>query len=164
MNQQTMTISSARFGEVEVPVDDIIEFPRGLLGFENAKRFVLLAQPEFEPFGHLHSLDDPELSFIVVSPRLIFPHYKVEIDPREVADLDAANATDITVFVIVTVPETVSRMSANLQGPLLINPQNKRGKQVVLVHSPYTTCHYIEDELSKVQRPKHLDRSLATAP
>jgi flagellar assembly factor FliW len=49
----------------------------------------------------------------------------------------------------VTVPDNVSRMSVNLQGPILVNKLNNLAKQIVLVHSPYTTCHYIADELEK---------------
>jgi flagellar assembly factor FliW len=97
----------------------------------------------------MQSLDDPALAFVVVNPRLFFPHYKVEVDPREIAELEAQSADDIVMWTIVTVPDDIKRMSVNLQGPLLLNIKNNRAKQIVLVHSPYTTCHYPADEIQK---------------
>ena len=150
----TITVPTTRFGEIEVEQQFIIDFPKGILGFEDKHHFVLIDQPEYSPFMHLQSLDDPSLAFTVVNPRLVFPHYKVQIDRQEIVELDARNLDDIITWVIVTVPADATRMSANLQGPVLVNRQNNRGKQVVLVRSPYTTRHYLMDEITKNATPK----------
>jgi flagellar assembly factor FliW len=149
MPAATITVTTTRFGELKTDDAQIIDFPKGLLGFENNRRHVLIGRPEYHPFMHLQSLDDPGLAFIVVNPRLFFPHYKVEIDPREITELSTADSRQLDTWVIVTVPEDWSRMSANLQGPILVNRANNRAKQVVLVHGPYTTRHYLMDELQK---------------
>ena len=148
---ETLTIETTRFGKLTVNEADTILFPKGLLGFEEHRRFLLLTAPEYAPFAHLQSLDDPALSFVVLNPNLVFPHYKVEVDPREIAELEVADVTEVAALGIVTVPEDMGRMSVNLQGPVLLNRRNKRAKQIVLVHSPYTTCHYIADELQRRQ-------------
>lgn len=145
----TITVPTTRFGELEVETSKIVDFPKGILGFEANGRFVLIEQPDVQPFVYLQSLDDPGLAFIVVNPRMLFPQYKVQIEPQEIADLNVRDINNICMWVIVTVPEDVKRMSANLQGPILINQENNCGKQVVLVRSPYTTRHYVMDELSK---------------
>ena len=149
MPTAAITVTTTRFGELKTDEEHIVDFPKGLLGFENQRRYALISRPESHPFVHLQSMDDPGLAFIVVSPKLFFPHYKVEIDPREIAELSTTESAQIETWVIVSVPEDWTRMSANLQGPILVNRANNRAKQVVLVHGPYTTRHYLVDELHK---------------
>jgi flagellar assembly factor FliW len=149
MPKAPVTVTTTRFGDVQTDDGHIIDFPKGLLGFENHRRYALVARPEYHPFVHLQSLDDPALAFIVVNPRLFFPHYKVEVDPREISELAATDTRRLETWVIVTVPEDWTRMSANLQGPILVNRDGNRAKQVVLVHGPYTPRHYLMDELQK---------------
>ncbi|MBD3298690.1 MAG: flagellar assembly protein FliW [candidate division Zixibacteria bacterium] len=145
----TIAVPTTRFGDLDVDTSKIIDFPKGILGFEANGRFILIEQDDVKPFVYLQSLDDPSLAFIVVEPRLVFPNYKVQIEPQEIADLNVKDINNISMWVIITVPEDVQRMSANLQGPLLINQENNCGKQVVLVRSPYTTRHYLMDEFAK---------------
>ncbi|MBI3872852.1 MAG: flagellar assembly protein FliW [candidate division Zixibacteria bacterium] len=149
MTSVTTTLENTRFGTLAPPEEAIIRFPRGLLGFEAHTSFTVIAEKALAPFAQLQSLDDPDLAFVIVNPGLLFPHYKVEIDPREIAELAVHDLGLVTTWVIVTVPADLARMSANLQGPLLVNRLNNLGKQVVLVHSSYTTCHYIVDEMPK---------------
>ena len=152
---QQITVPTTRFGELEVESSKIIGFPKGILGFEAHGHFVLIEPPDIQPFVYLQSLEDPALAFIVVSPKLFFPHYKVQVEPQEIADLNVSDINRISMWVIVTVPEDVARMSVNLQGPILINQENNCGKQVVLIRGPYTTRHYLMDEIKKVRPAGH---------
>jgi len=149
MPTAAITVTTTRFGELKTDGEHMIDFPKGLLGFESRRHYALISRPESHPFVHLQSVDDPGLAFVIVNPRLFFPHYKVEIDPREIAELASTDTRQIETWVIVTVPEEWSRMSANLQGPILVNRANNLAKQVVLVHGPYTTRHCLMDELQK---------------
>ena len=151
MSEESIAIETTRFGIVEVSADEVIHFPKGILGFEHRRQFIIVANDEFEPFAYLQSAEDPGLAFIVVNPRLFFPNYKVQVDRPEIAELSAANLGRIDTWVIVTVPDDIATMTANLQGPLLINRDRNIGKQVVLIRSPYTTRHYLLDELKKAR-------------
>ncbi len=162
MTTAPLTVTTTRFGNIETDEGHILDFPKGLLGFENNRRYALLGRPDYQPFMHLQSLDDPGLAFVVVNPRLFVQHYKVEVDPREIVELSVSDTRQLETWVIVTVPEDWTRMSANLQGPILVNRENNRAKQVVLVHGPYTTRHYLMDELQKQGVPgARPDRALA---
>ncbi len=44
-----MKIESPRFGTLEVDASKIIEFPRGLPGFESCRRFTLFDPPGNDP-------------------------------------------------------------------------------------------------------------------
>lgn len=151
MLEEPVTVETTRFGIVEVGADEVIEFPKGLLGFENRRQFIIVANDEHEPFAFLQSVDDPGLAFVMVNPRLFFPNYKVQVDRPEIAELSVTNLNRIDTWVIVTVPDDIAAMTANLQGPLLINRDRNIGKQVVLMRSPYTTRHYLLDELKKAR-------------
>ncbi|MBI5868972.1 MAG: flagellar assembly protein FliW, partial [candidate division Zixibacteria bacterium] len=131
MTTAPLTVTTTRFGNIETDEGHILDFPKGLLGFENNRRYALLSRPDYQPFMHLQSLDDPGLAFVVVNPRLFFQHYKVEVDPREIVELSVSDTRQLETWVIVTVPEDWTRMSANLQGPILVNRENYRAKQVV---------------------------------
>ena len=147
MTTEEVTIPTTRFGEISVAAEKIITFPKGLLGFEHCRRYCLIADAQTTPLVYMQSLEDPALAFVVVDPRVFYPDYKVEIDPNEIAELEVGDVNDITTWVIVTVPEDITRLSVNLQGPLLLNTRSYRAKQVVLTRSPYTTCHCIADEV-----------------
>jgi len=122
---------------------DVVTFPRGILGFEDCRHFRLERNPEWEPFAKLHSLDQPRLSFVVAPPRLFMPDFLIRVDPHEVAELDMHSAADAELWAIVTIPDDPRQMSANLQGPIVINRANGKGKQVVLTRSEYSTRQLI---------------------
>ncbi len=151
MPEETITVETTRFGNIEVGAGALIHFPKGILGFEHRGQYVIVSNDEHEPFAFLQSAEDPGLAFIIVNPRLFFPNYKVQVDRPEIAELAATDLNRIDTWVIVTVPDEIASMTANLQGPLLINRDRNIGKQVVLMRSPYTTRHYLLDELKKTQ-------------
>jgi len=151
MPAESLTIQTTQFGIVEVDAAGVIHFPKGLLGFEHRNQFIIIKNDEHEPFAHLQSVEDPSLTFIIVNPRLFFPNYKVQVDRPEIAELSVTDLSRVNTWVIVTVPDEIASMSANLQGPLLINRDKNIGKQVVLMRSTYTTRHYLLDEIKKTK-------------
>lgn len=144
-----MKIVTLRFGDLEIPEEKIIDFPKGLLGFEQFHKYVILQREDSEPFRWLQSLDDPNLAFVIVNPIFFFPNYKIKLHIKELADIGVTEDSDVETFVIVTIPRDISQMAANLQGPLLINTDRGLGKQVVFVNGPYTISHNVIDELNK---------------
>ncbi len=142
------TYSTTRFGDLEVRDDDVIQIPEGILGFGSQKRYVLLEDPEQEPFLWLQSLDDPELAFVLVDPLLFFPEYQVKISREEIADLELEEAAEARILAVVVVSEDPGKITANLKGPLILNPRTRRAKQVVLLDEEYGTRHPLLAQLS----------------
>lgn len=137
--------ATVRFGVLDVPESEQLEFGRGLLGFENLKRFVHLEIDAEQPFGWLQSLDDPQVAFVVTRPALFFPEYSVEVDPRELGDVRPSPNERLLVLGICTLAESPALVTMNLQGPLVINQATRRGKQLVLNHSGYGTQHRLTE-------------------
>ncbi|MBU1318663.1 MAG: flagellar assembly protein FliW [candidate division Zixibacteria bacterium] len=144
-----MKIATLRFGELDVPEDKMVEFPKGILGFEQFQKYVILQNEDSEPFKWMQSIEDPNLAFVIANPAFFFPNYKIEMHIRELNEINVAESSCVETYVIVTIPKDISQMSANLQGPLLINTDDNLGKQVVFVNSRYTIRHLIMDELKK---------------
>lgn len=136
-------VNSLKFGTLEVPDDKIIYMERPVLGFEQLKTFCLVEIPELRPFLWLQSTEDQTVAFLVINPVVFFPKYRIEINPKEIAELRVAKVENVETYVIVTTPEDPKQVSANLQGPILINTENNLAKQLVLVNSQYQVKHLL---------------------
>jgi flagellar assembly factor FliW len=141
-----LKIESPRFGTLEVEPSRIIEFPRGLVGFENCRRFSLFHAEGGEPtYFILQSLDDPTVAFHIADPAKFGFAYELVLSDEEAADLDIADAersvskstAELAVVVILSKESAGQPVSANLNGPLIINLDTRRGLQHVFVRLDY---------------------------
>lgn len=146
-----MLFETLRFGNMDIPQDKIITMARPILGFENLKSFCIVESEEMSPFMWLQSLEEPSVAFIVVNPRLFVPDYAIEVNRKEIADLEIQDIEAVETYVIVTVPENPREMSANLQGPVLINTGNNLARQLVMVNSEYNVIHHLLDSTDTVE-------------
>lgn len=155
-----MIIESVRFGQLEVPDDKIITMKRPILGFEKLVSFCLVQREDMEPFHWLQSTEDPEVAFIVLNPAVFYEDYRIEVNPKEIAELEIADLKSVETYAVVTVPEDPQRMSVNLQGPILINTENGFAKQLILVNSDYRVQHFIADEVLSDEAATTREREL----
>jgi flagellar assembly factor FliW len=114
-------------------------FPEGLLGFSSHRNFFLVpyrpADGSASPFFVLQAEQD-DLSLPLISPHYMVPDYKVAPPPELRSVLGAASPAELSVFVIVTLRERVEEITANLQGPILLNPASRLGLQLVVEQYP----------------------------
>jgi flagellar assembly factor FliW len=122
----TLTIDSSRFGTLEIPAEDVIVFPAGLIGL-GGRRFALVATDD-SAFSWLHSIDDPSLALPVTNPWQFFADYAVDLSDEAAAPI-TADAADVTVFVTVRAGAELSDFYANLRAPILI--AEGQGHQVI---------------------------------
>jgi len=141
-----MTIQSKPYGQIEISDRQVITFPVGIFGFENLHKYALLdtGQP---PFYWLQSLDETAIAFIIMNPYVFRPDYVLDVSGEDLDAIDYETDEDILVFAIVTIPEEESRMSANLQGPVIINRVRQLGHQAISLNQSWKTKHFIMDEL-----------------
>ena len=144
-----MKYQTNRFGKIGFEEKDILFLPKGILGFSQLSKYVIIEKSEYDPFKWIQSVEDPDVAFVIVDPTLFFPNYKLEVNEKELEELNFKQMKELITYVIVTVPPDSSQMSADLLGPLVINSKKRIAKQVVMPNSPYTTKHYILDELKK---------------
>ena len=124
-----------------VPEDKVITMERPILGFEKLRNYCLVEMEELAPFYWMQSTEEPAVAFLVCNPLIFFEDYRIEINSQEIAELEVDNVRSVETYVIVTIPDNGEDVSANLQGPILINNENRRAKQLVLVNSEYDVRH-----------------------
>lgn len=140
---------TTRFGEIEVESSELITLPKGLIGFPELTKYVLLDHDKDSPFKWLQSMDDGSIAFVLINPLLFKPDYAVEVTEEEVADLSLKSEEDAVISVIVTMPTNPNNMTANLKAPLVFNLKNRQGKQLILQDQEYTTRHNVIEEMNK---------------
>ncbi len=128
-----MQVATHLFGTVDVNPDTILQFPQGLLGFEENRRFQLIHE---ESAGSppatftLQSLDDPEVAFQIIDPTALGFEYEVELSDEETAALKLASLADVAVMVVLFKEE--GKVGVGTRSPLLINVRERLGMQKVL--------------------------------
>jgi len=144
-------VETKPYGSIEVDERQKIFFPYGILGFESLKDYVLLDARQ-QPFYWLQSLDVVEIAFVLINPRIFRPDYRLEVEKEELKEIGIESEEDILDFAIVTIPENSSDMTANLQGPIIINKKTRVGRQSISLNPEWRVRHKILDELASVRQ------------
>lgn len=127
-----MRIQTSRFGVVEITEQDVIDFPEGLLGFNDLRKFVLLDDPNDEIFAWLQSCEEPGLAFPVLEPELFTVNYTIGLSKFDLESIQLESSEGSRSFSIITIPEDPTQMTANLKAPVVINVSKRVGRQCVL--------------------------------
>jgi flagellar assembly factor FliW len=148
-----MDVKTKTMGIKEVDSSQIVTFPDGLFGFEDFKKYAVI-DSEYEPFIWLQSVDDEKLAFLIVDPFIISSDYEADIDDESLKKINVKSPEDVIVMAIVTVPADGSHITANLQGPIVINKRNNLCEQVILSDNRWTTKQDIIEALKNNREGK----------
>ncbi|MCD1654881.1 flagellar assembly protein FliW [Treponema zuelzerae] len=140
-----MDIRTKAMGTVSIVEKQIITLELGFYGFAQFKRFALL-DAEQKPFIWVQSLEKEDLAFLVLDPFIFRPDYEIDVDDSLLSSLEIDSPSDVLVFVLVTIPGNGSPITANLQGPLIVNKKNNKALQAVLSDPRWQTKHDIAAE------------------
>ena len=145
-----MKIKTIIFGEIEIADEKIITFENGIIGFPDLKRFALLHdedQGDEAGIRFLQSFDEPAFAMPVMEPLIVKPDYDPEVEDELLACVGNLTQENLIVLVTVTVPSDLTKMSVNLQGPIIINAEEKKGCQLIVENSDYPVKFPIYDIL-----------------
>jgi len=141
------SIETKNFGAVSYEPESIVEFPRGLPGFEERKGFIALRFSASEPLIFLQSLEDPALCFPTLPVLVVDPKYQLRVsqEDRELTGLAVGRplviGQDVLCLTVVSLRENGS--SANLLAPLVVNLHNRKAVQAVAADSGYSHQHVL---------------------
>ncbi len=128
-------------GSVSLDQAYMHHFADGLYGFPEEKEFALLEDGDDSPFLWLQSTKQADLAFVVIDPSLFCGESyvpgvsSVDLEMMEVKDL-----SECFIYVIVTIPsDRPQDMTANLQGPVLLNRSKKIGRQIISLDNNHQT-------------------------
>jgi len=134
-----MIITTSRFGQLDVDADRLIVFDDGVLGFPDQHEYALIQTGEGSGFYWLQSVARADLAFVVCDPRLFVADYDVPVKTEDLECIELDTPTHAQIFVIVNKVDTL--LTGNFQGPLVVNVNNRRARQLVLSDKRYSTRH-----------------------
>lgn len=144
-----MIISTQRFGDLEVAEKDVMKMTSPLPGFPTTQNFFFLQKDSIKPFKWMQSVQEPALTFVVVEPQYFFHDYAPVLNGFDLKEVDADTLDDIDIIVIVVLPEDMSKMTANLKGPLIINKTAGKMKQVFIDTDRWTVRESILEGIKR---------------
>lgn len=109
-----------------------IELAQPMPGFPSQTRFALVQLDADGVLCELRSLDDPNLSFLVVPPHPFFPDYAPEVPDEVVAELQITSPADVIVLLVLNAGASLEDTTANLMAPIVVNLAARRAEQVIL--------------------------------
>lgn len=149
-----MNLSATRFGDIEFAEDDVVHFPEGLIGFPNSTSYLILSAKPGSPFRWLQSIDEPALAFLCTDPQHYVPTYAPELSARHARELEMNPETCRMVLCTVAIPRgKPEEMTLNLAGPIVVNAEVRRGRQIVLEDGAYTIKHRVFPQTDKATEP-----------
>ena len=127
-----MLIQTKFLGEVEIQEADIYTFEQGLPGFPDNKKFTILPLDADLPIAFLQSTEEAEVGFVIALPFAFKPNYAFDLSDEDKEQLQLEKVEDVLTYSILTLKETFTESTLNLLAPIVLNVQNRKGKQIVL--------------------------------
>ena len=138
-----MLLQTKYFGQLDCPEEQVLQFPKGLFGFEEEKRFFLL------PFeGSLlcfQSVATPALAFVAVNPFFLKPDYAPVLTREELEELGVERSEELCFYALCVARNPVAGSTVNLRCPVLINDQTRQAMQVILDTEEYQMHHLLSE-------------------
>lgn len=133
-----MVAKTKYFGEITYEENDILTLENGLFGFEHFTKFLAIPFDESnDSLLSLQSLEDSELSFILMNPFGLFSDYDPKPSPDDLKALGITDEAEVSYYVIAVLKDTLSASTLNLKAPLAVNAVTRVGKQVILPQDEY---------------------------
>lgn len=133
-----MEVSTKYFSNIQYNENEVIYFKNGLFGFENFKKYLLI---RFENNNNnlicLQSIEEESIAFVMINPYNFINDYNLSLSEEDFKQLQVDDITSILVYNICVLNDDISRSTANMKCPVVINPQTRNAKQLILEDSSY---------------------------
>ena len=141
-----MQLDTKYFGRIDYAEEDVLEFPNGLFGFEDQKKFLLL--PFSGSNGNmlcLQSVAGPSPAFILMNPFSLKPDYAPVLSDEELKLMGVSTSHELCYYVMCVAREPVGESTVNLRCPVVVNPDLHRAVQVILDTGLYHMRHRLDE-------------------
>jgi flagellar assembly factor FliW len=136
-----------KFGRISYQEGSEIDFPSGLPGFEQRRRFLAVQLPDTNPLVFLQSLDDPGLCFVTLPVLAVEPKYRLRLSGEDLEHLGFSGGRqprigpDVLCLAVLSI--RASGPTANLLAPVVVNVANLKAVQAVMADSGYSHQHVL---------------------
>lgn len=152
-----MLVKTKYFGEIELAEDKVLTFENGILGFEDQKKYTILYDNEKETrpsISWLQSLETPSLALPIIHPDLVKEKYSPVVNEEELKPLGELKEENQVIFVTLTVPPDLTKMTVNLKAPIVINADTRKGCQVIAENADYLVKFEVYKQFQKLKEAK----------
>lgn len=132
-----MKLITTYHGVIEYNEEDVITFKKGLPGFENLKKFIIVPFEDNEVFSVLISIEDMEVGIPVTSPFHVDETYEFKLSDERINELNVNSHEEILVLNTVTLNSDMKNITINMKAPIIINIKGKIGEQIILDNEKY---------------------------
>lgn len=142
------------FGTIDIEDEKIIEFPMGIIGFENLKKFALIYDSERDErskISWLQSMEEPLMVLPVISPFDIREEYSPLVEDELTKRIGDPADADLLILVTMSIPSDLTKMTANLRAPIIINTVNRQAMQVIVENPDYEIKYNVYDAIERLK-------------
>lgn len=149
-----MLIKTKHFGEIQIEDDKIITFDDGILGFSDYKKYTIVFDSEDEnpKISWLQSVEEAAFALPVISPLLVKEDYAPTVNDELLEGLGELNDENLVILLALTVPKDLTKMTANLKAPFIINSDTKKGIQIIAENPEFEIKYNVYDVLQKEKK------------
>lgn len=146
-----MEITTQYFGKISCTEKDLIYFADGLFGFTQYKQYIALPfEEDSDAMLCLQSVDDPEISFILMNPFQLDKNYSPLLSGEDEKALElSGNDQAVSYYVICTASDSLVHSTVNLKSPIAVNTDNRKARQIMLDQAQYLFRHPLKSFATK---------------
>lgn len=151
-----MRINTEKFGTIDISDDKIITFDNGIIGFQDYKKYTLIYDADSEEKSDsaimwLQSMEEAAFALPVLKPEYVKPDYNPIADDEMLKCLGSDNIDNahLLIFVTITVPHDITKMTCNLKAPIIINADTLKAVQLIAENEDYLVRYPIYDYLKE---------------
>lgn len=149
-----MVAETKFFGTIDIDDNKIIEFPMGIIGFEELRKFALIFDSEREEkskISWLQSMEEPLMVLPVINPIDIREEYNPIIEDELMKAIGNPGDEDIIILVTMSIPSDLTKMTANLRAPIIINTVTRQAMQVIVDNPDYEIKYNVYDAIERLK-------------
>ena len=142
------------FGEVELNDDKVLEFPNGIIGFEDFTKFAIMYDEDDTSetrISWLQSLEEPALALPVIDPLAIADEYAPMLEDELLAPLGNTADEDLLFLLAMSVPSDMTKVTANMKAPFIINAVTKKGVQLIVENEDYPVKFNVYESVQRMK-------------
>ena len=130
----------------------MLDFPNGIIGIEDKHKFAIIydvEKGEDTAIRWLQSMEDPYLALPVIEPFAILEEYNPIIEDALLEPIDNPKDEDIIVLLTLIISSDVTKVTANMKAPIVINSATCKGGQIIVENPEYESKFNVYDAIQK---------------
>ena len=147
-----MVAQTRLFGEVTIDDDKVLDFTNGIIGISDKHKFAIIYDEERgsdTAIRWLQSMEDPYLALPVIEPFAVLDEYNPVIEDEWLEVIDNPADEDIVVLLTMIVSSDVTRVTANMKAPIVINSRTCKGEQIIVENPDYEAKFNVYEAIQK---------------